>query len=265
MVSTTAEEDERCLRVVGLNLLHGGGPRVRALADAVIALEPDVAVLPEFRPGSPRAGELMAVFNAAGFAHQRWTTPQDPLVANGVAIVSKVPFDTVNLPFQGSPNGQRVLEVQVTGVDVVGVYFPNRAPKVRFWREEFLPWARLRLASPTVVIGDWNSGSHHVDEAGATLQGAAEFEAMTAMGWTDAWRSRHPDGREFTWYSPGWWNGFRLDHAFLAPSLAPRLLDARYEHGTRPDRPGLAARVSDHSAIVVDLAREPALGGRATE
>ena len=254
MTTSTDQSGERALRVIGLNLLHGGGTRVPALADAVIALEADVAVLPEFRPNGKRADQLMSALARAGFVHQEWTNPPDPLAPNGVAIVSRLPFDAVLLPFAGSPNGQRVLEVQVAGVDVVGVYFPNQAPKVRFWREEFLPWSRARLAAPAVLIGDWNTGSHYLDEAGATLPGAAEFDAMTTMGWTDAWRSLHPDGREFTWYSRPWWNGFRIDHAFLAPSMRPRLLDARYEHGTRTDRPGVPVTVSDHSAVIVDLA-----------
>ena len=70
------------------------------------------------------------------------------------------------------------------------------------------------------------------------------------MGWVDAWRDRNPEGREFTWFSPRPdQNGFRLDHAFLSPTLASRLRDVRYDHSTRE------SHASDHSALVVDLAR----------
>ena len=68
------------------------------------------------------------------------------------------------------------------------------------------------------------------------------------MGWVDAWRSTHPDDREFTWLSaPPHRNGFRLDHAFISPSLTPGLLGARYDHTTRE------GGATDHSALVIDL------------
>ena len=70
---------------------------------------------------------------------------------------------------------------------------------------------------------------------------------MSTMGWSDAWRSRNPESREFTWFSRPHNNGFRLDHAFLSPSLVPRLASVQYAHETR--RPG----VTDHSGLVVDV------------
>ena len=142
-----------------------------------------------------------------------------------------------------------MLEVDVAGLTLGAVYFPLGKPKVAFWRDEFLPYAASRIERPCVLIGDWNSGRHYLDEAGATLYGAAEFEAMTGAGWTDAWRSLRPDAREYTWYS-NYGNGFRLDHAFLSPSLAPRLVSSTYRHETR------AHGVTDHSALVVELAAE---------
>jgi exodeoxyribonuclease-3 len=250
---TSTQPAERSLRVVGLNLLLGGGTRVATLVDAINRLEADVAVLPEFRPTGHRACELLNALDTAGLRYAAWTTPPDPLVPNGVAIVSRTPFASVSHPLATSPNTHRVLQVELAGIDIVGVYFPLDAPKVRFWREEFLPWVGTRLGSPTLVIGDWNSGRHHADEAGAKLLASKEFEAMASTGWTDAWRAIHPDGREYTWYSRRSWNGFRLDHAFLTPALAPRLLDARYDHTTRPDRADVKVTVSDHSAMVVDL------------
>ena len=250
---SSTQPGERTLRVVGLNLMHGGGRRVDALADAITRLEADVAVLTEFRPMGARASELLTTLHTAGLKYAEWTPPPDPLVPNGVAIVSRTPFASVGHPLASSPNAHRVLQVELPGIDIVGVYFPLDAPKVRFWREEFLPWVGTRLGSPTLVMGDWNSGRHHVDEVGDTLLASDEFASMASTGWTDAWRAIHSDGREYTWYSRPWWNGFRLDHAFLTPALVPRLLDARYDHTTRPDRADIRVTVSDHSAIVVDL------------
>lgn len=246
--------DPKTLRIAALNLRQGGAPRAAAIAAALNALGPDVVVLSEAYPtgGRQRVLDFLA---ADGLVHQATADADNLRVASAVAIASRKPLADVHQPIIGT-NRQRVLEARVDDVLITGVYFPLGKPKVAFWRDEFLPYAASRLQTGGALIGDWNSGSHYVDEAGATLFGAVEFEAMTTMGWTDAWRSLNPEGREFTWYSRPWWNGFRLDHAFLAPSLAARLRDARYQHGTRPHGAGIAVSVSDHSATIVDLTQQ---------
>jgi exonuclease III len=81
-----------------------------------------------------------------------------------------------------------------------------------------------------------------VDEV--TLQ---QFDALVAAGWVDAWRSLHPDAREYSWCNARSGNGFRLDHALLSPSLAGELASARYVHATRE------SKASDHSALLIEL------------
>ena len=63
----------------------------------------------------------------------------------------------------------------------------------------------------------------------------------------DAWRTRNPEVREFTWYSRGYNNGFRLDHALVSPSFNGRITDVFYSHKEREDK------VTDHSLMVVDV------------
>lgn len=234
------------MRIVALNVQHGGGRRTAAIVDALAAYRADVVVLSEFRPTSRGQG-LLEKLAGLGLSQHACGASLDPAHRNTVAIASRFAIDDPRTPIIDSLNVHRVLEARIGGVLVAGVYFPLGGPKVAFWRNEFLPYARERLAEPALLIGDWNSGSHYLDEAGATLDGAAEFEAMSTMGWCDAWRSLNPDGREYTWYSSPHNNGFRLDHAFLSPSLTPRLLWAQYAHEIR--RRG----VTDHSALVVDL------------
>ena len=225
---------------------HGGGNRAKAIVAALAALRPNVVVLSEFPPTS-RGVELLSRLAEIGLSRHESGLSPDPAYPNTVCIASEFPIEDVRLPLADSPNRHRVLEASIGGVLVVGVYFPQNEPKVAFWRNEFLPYARECVGGQALLIGDWNSGSHYLDETGATLYGAPEFEAMSTMGWCDAWRRLNPDGREYTWYSRPYNNGFRLDHAFLSPSLMPRLASVQYAHETR--RPG----VTDHSALVVDL------------
>ena len=235
------------LRTFALNLRSGGAPRVGALAAALAAHDPDLVVLGEAHP-TGHAQVVLDALRAVGLGHRLTAEGDTPRYPSAVAIASRTALEGARQPLPAGPNRQRLLEARVGDVLVGGAYFPLKRPKVAFWREEFLPYAESRVGEPAVLLGDWNSGRPYLDEAGATLYAAREFAELSEMGWVDAWRSTHPDAREFTWFSaPPHRNGFRLDHAFLSPSLAPRLLGARYDHATRE------GGATDHSALVVDL------------
>jgi len=235
------------LRIVTLNIRHGGGSHIDAIAAALVRHDADVLVLSEYHAND--SGCLLRDrLRDAGYLH--WADGCPPVGTNSVAVTSRTPFAGTALPLGESANRHRVVEVAVDGFTLGAVYFPQKAAKVTFWREEFLPLAAVQLTQPYVFIGDWNTGRHYADEAGATFFAAAEFVALSNTGWTDAWRSLHPQERDYTWFSTAG-NGFRLDHAFLSPSLAPRLADARLSHTERLER------VTDHSALIVELADEP--------
>jgi exonuclease III len=99
----------------------------------------------------------------------------------------------------------------------------------------------------TLLVGDFNTGRHYLDEKGATYVSADYMDRIEAAGFQDLWRGRNPERREFSWFSQAG-NGFRLDHAFASPSLAERLIHVGYSHGERE------SGVSDHSALVAEFA-----------
>ncbi len=86
------------------------------------------------------------------------------------------------------------------------------------------------------------------DEEGATFIAADRFAALSEQGWIDTWRAKHGSKREFSWFSAKG-NGFRVDHAFASPSLAPRIVSVEYVHSSRE---GVAAP-SDHSALTLEI------------
>jgi exonuclease III len=105
-----------------------------------------------------------------------------------------------------------------------------------------------------LLIGDTNSGRPALDEENAVFgpRYADWFDRMERAGWRDAFRHRHGERREYTWYSPNRGNGFRLDEAFVNRALLPRLVSVRHEWGRHPlDRRRDA--LSDHAALIVDF------------
>jgi len=74
------------------------------------------------------------------------------------------------------------------------------------------------------------------------------------MGWADAFRRVHGQRETHTWYSPNAGNGYRLDQAFVNRALLPTLTRFRYAWGSHRDAPRRRDALSDHAAMIIDLA-----------
>jgi len=129
-------------------------------------------------------------------------------------------------------------------MELLAFYFPQAEAKGQLF-EWVLDHQEL-LALPALLIGDFNTGVHHVDERGATFHHADKFVSLHDQGWIDLWRKRNPEVKEFSWFSARA-NGFRIDHAFASPILDARVRSVRYSHGER----GLG--ISDHSILCVEF------------
>lgn len=229
------------VKVLSLNLRHGGGKRVPMILDYLQLQAPDVFIAPEYRHGKTGA-ELCEGLRALGFRSFSSGIAESPRM-NSVLVAATA--DARVLRFQPeSQDSQRIAGVRVDGVDVIGVYFANmQAKHSLFDYLHTLPHPRAR--SPCLLLGDFNTGSHHIDEPGTVFHCADKFERLAEIGWVDLWRTEHgQDAREFTWYSHTG-NGFRLDHAFANRSASSKVTRCGYDHSTR-------AQLTDHSAIIVE-------------
>ena len=243
------------MRVLVVNIQHAAVRRVPLVARAVLAAEPDVVIFSEFYVDD-HGRALLDLLAERGLAYREHGLPGSARYPYTVAIASRSPITGAARPLVNTPHAQRILEAEVGGVTVVAVYFPLKEQHEPFWEAQFLPYVETLRDRPTLIAGDWNTGSRSLDIGGGPVAGMARFDALTAAGWTDAWRSLHPGAVEFSWYNRRTGNGFRLDHALLSPSLAPRLRGAAYLHEVR------TTRVSDHAALVVELeSRDEANGG----
>jgi exodeoxyribonuclease-3 len=196
---------------------------------------------------------------------------------NGVALLSKLPFDEVAPGLIGDDSDvqARFLEALVstkTGVvRVISLYLPNGNPtpgdKYNYklkWMDRLAKFSheRLKLEEPMVLAGDYNvipaaedakNPQAWVNDALFLPQTREKFRALLNLGLTDALRasSDAPGLYTFWDYQAGAFqkdNGIRIDHLLLSPQATDRLAGAGIDRHVRGwDKP------SDHVPVWIDL------------
>ena len=123
---------------------------------------------------------------------------------------------------------------------------PQKSAKLPYW-ETLIDYGRA--SGVDLLIGDFNTGNNDLDKdpKGARFHCAQMPGRLIESGYVDVWRSTHPNDREYSWFSPGVNNGFRIDHAYAAPELAQRVTTCEFDHTPRN------LRETDHSALIVSL------------
>jgi exodeoxyribonuclease-3 len=197
---------------------------------------------------------------------------------NGVAILSKYPFDEVTAGLPGDPSDDhaRFLEAVVSSSDgvvrVASLYLPNGNPvntdKYSFkisWMDRLLKYARerLKLEEALVLAGDYNvipaaadvyDPAAWAEDALFRPQTREKFRALENLGLTETLRSVSDDRPLYTFwdYQAGAWQknkGLRIDHLLLSPRAADRIVTAGIDKHVRSwEKP------SDHVPVYVDLA-----------
>ncbi len=196
---------------------------------------------------------------------------------NGVALLSKLPFDEVAPGLIGDESDvqARFLEALVstkTGVvRVACLYLPNGNPapgdkydyKLK-WMDRLIKFSheRLKLEEPFVLAGDFNVIPDAIDakkpdvwvnDALFLPQTREKFRSLINLGLTDAVRAT-TDAKElysFWDYQAGAWqknDGIRIDNLLLSPQAADRLTASGIDKHVRSwDKP------SDHVPVWIDL------------
>jgi exonuclease III len=239
-----ARETRNGVRLLAWNIRQGGGTRLVGIMAAIMRHDADVLILSEYR-GGESAERLCMALKASGYRYVTKLVP--PPQRTGVLIASRRRFVERGPVCPHVSEPWRLVDVDLGVLRLTGVYMPNLKAKLPYWQTLVSAFA-ARSAGDALAIGDFNTCRAYVDEPGAIDVMAHFMDSMDAIGFCDLWRHRYPDGREFTWYSHRG-NGFRIDHAFLSPSLAARAGVIRYSHEER------LAGLSDHSVLLLDLQR----------
>jgi exodeoxyribonuclease-3 len=251
--------------------INGIKARLDGLVTWLGQATPDIACLQEIKSqdeGFPaerfeELGYNVAVHGQKGF--------------NGVAILSKQPFDEVikGLPGDDSDAQARYLEAVFSTQDgvvrVASLYLPNgnpvdsdKFPYKLSWMDRLKAHARdlLALEEPFVLAGDYNvipTGEDVYDpeawEGDALFRPETreKFHILLNLGLTDAYRACHHEIHQYTFwdYQRGAWqkdHGLRIDHLLLSPQAADRLQDCEIDRLTRAwEKP------SDHVPVWIEL------------
>jgi len=203
---------------------------------------------------------------------------------NGVAIVSRVGLDDVQIGFDDQPGftkdpeaapaqEARAIGATCGGVRVWSLYVPNGRELTDPHYTYKLDWlAKLRADSqgwlaadphtPIALVGDWNIAPTDEDVwdpaffEGKTHTSQPERDAFTAFldsGFTDVVRPHAPGPGIYTYWDYTQLRfpkkqGMRIDFVLGSPALAARVSGAEID---RNERKGKGA--SDHAPVVVDL------------
>jgi exodeoxyribonuclease III len=258
------------MKIVTWNI-NGVRARIENLLHWLKESDPDVVCLQEIKTvdeGFPRLEIEAAGYNVATHGQKGF---------NGVAILSKLPFDEVKRGLDGDPADEQarfieaVLSTPGGALRVVSLYLPNGNPigteKFAYklaWMARLEAWAKARMAleEPLVLAGDYNVILEPIDAKNPDAWlGDALFQPesrqalrrLEALGFTDAVRAvtDAPGIYSFWDYQAGAWqkdNGIRIDHLMLSPEAADRLVSASVEKHVRAwEKP------SDHVPVAAEL------------
>jgi exodeoxyribonuclease III len=206
-------------------------------------------------------------YDAAVHGETRW---------NGVAVLSKVGVDDVEVGIPGAPGfpepEARAIAATCAGVRVHSLYVPNgREPESEHYRYK-LDWlAALRdqlAAGPreVLVCGDMNIAPADVDVydpdayIGQTHVTGPERAALAGLldtGLRDVVRERWPDERVFSYwdYRAGMFHrdlGMRIDLMLAGGPVADRVRAAWVDRQARKGK-----GPSDHAPVILDLDTAP--------
>jgi len=219
----------------------------------------------------PRAAFEAAGYEVATCGYSQW---------NGVAILSRVGLDDVELGFPGQPAfGEvpaaeaRAIGATCGGVRVWSLYVPHgRAPDdphyayklawLEALRGQAAGWLDADRTAQIALVGDWNVAPLDTDVWDVTVfEGGthvspperAAFAAFAAAGYVEVTRQHLPEERRYTYWDYQQLRfpkneGLRIDFAYGSPALAARVTGVTID---RNERKGKGA--SDHVPVILGL------------
>lgn len=204
-------------------------------------------------------------YNIKVFGQKSW---------NGVATFSKYSIEDTTFGMPSFPDiNARFLECVVDGrVRIINVYMPNgdciESPKFPYkldWMRAFTKYISQYLESeePVIIGGDFNvaitdqdiwNPKNYIGSSISAPEAREIMEKWLQSGWVDAWKQKHPDTTDYTWYgyrgrdTVGNNQGLRLDY-FLCNKTAIKMV----KNCEIDKEPRLAEKPTDHCGLMIDI------------
>jgi len=195
---------------------------------------------------------------------------------NGVAFLSKVNIDKIDISFIKDPNKQsRIITGNIKNnskvIKLVNVYVPNGNPieteKYEYkkkWYDLFIKKIKKMLTDNTNIIigGDFNIIPEEIDvydytkyenDALFKLEMRKRFREIINLGFYDAYRYINKNKCEYTFwdYMAGSWqknNGMRIDHFLVSNNLINDIKNINIDK-----KPRSKVKPSDHTPIELTI------------
>lgn len=239
------------MQILHWNIQQGGGTRrTPGIALHLLASRADAIALTEFRRSM--GGQLAATLSDHGWRYQLCTDP--PLGKNGTLLCARAPLKPGSPPPCPELRHRWLDATLDQGIRVTALHLPDaRSTRGEAGRRKAAAWhallGELHAApsdEPRLIIGDLNTGRHHLDEPGSRFTCTALLGKLSALGYQDAYRITNPAGRAISWVSHAG-NGFRLDTAVVSRKIVPLVRTLEYDQSPRLE--GL----SDHAPVRLTL------------
>ena len=228
--------------VNGLRAVAGKG-----FADIFTELDADFFCLQETKL---QAGQ----FDLAYLGYDSYWNYADKKGYSGTAIYTKhTPLSVTNgIGVDEHDHEGRVITLEMEDFYLVNVYTPNsqdglrRLPYRMQWEDAFRTYlCGLAERKGVIVCGDMNVAHEEIDlknpatnhfNAGFSDEERAKMTELLAAGFTDSWRSLHPQEVKYSWWSyrmaarernVGW----RIDYVLVSDNFKDRIVSAEIHDG----------------------------------
>lgn len=188
---------------------------------------------------------------------------------SGVAVFTKILPDHVvyGSGHQVSDEEGRVIQMDFGDIRLINAYFPSGTSgeerqgfKYKWLDEFFIYLKELKQSHPRLILcGDYNIAHKEIDihdpkgnknSSGFLPAERAWMDSFFASGWTDSFRSQHPEPHRYSWWSQRFPSvrlnnkGWRIDYINVTDNLSNRILKA----DIYPD-----VKQSDHCPVYLEL------------
>ena len=195
---------------------------------------------------------------------------------NGVAFLSKIHIDKINIKFFKDKNDQSRIIVgdiknQSKVLKLINIYVPNGNPinsekyeYKKYWYDSFIKKVKKTLIENQNVIigGDFNVIPEEIDvydykkyenDALFKLEIRKKFRELINLGFQDVYRYFNKDKEEYTFwdYMGGSWqknHGMRIDHFLVSNNLLNNIKNINIDK-----KPRSKLKPSDHTPIELEI------------